>query len=459
MATRTRACILAAVAGAVLLEAGTAGSRAEDEKVQEFQGKWVPLERPVAGQAPGRSHAHPLGDEIRAGGRTFAVRREGRSKPQVALKAGATPSTPVREDKPLTFTWSDERGSGEIHLRFFQAPGGGWHWFSAEALAVDFPAQGVRFYDLDADGRIEPGADGWSLAEAGLFLPLEGSLVAGPDVVALKGVDPEGRKVRAALERMPGNDLQLLATSRLNLMRAHSGLPPVVHDEERAKPATAHARYLQANQWKDDFNPYGQKAGAPGASDAWDRIVGKSLIQRTPHARVVEAWFCSWLNRGPLVDPTLGRIGVNEGPPEMTVLNFADAMEKPIPKEQAWENPVLVPAEGTRDFPTAFFAKGEDPPPVPTPEVRGPPLWALFWHRARDPQKFQAKLFELRENKRKGVEEVPVDVLPSEKGTGPGVARGVVPGTPLKPRTWYRVAYTFELEGKEQARSARFLTR
>ena len=52
-------------------------------------------------------------------------------------------------------------------------------------------------------------------------------------MVALEGVDAEALKVRAALARMEGNDLQVLGTTRLNRIRAHLGLTPVIHDVGR----------------------------------------------------------------------------------------------------------------------------------------------------------------------------------------------------------------------------------
>jgi uncharacterized protein YkwD len=163
--------------------------------------------------------------------------------------------------------------------------------------------------------------------------------------------------------------------------RAAVGLPSVVLDPELSKGCMEHAAYMKLNKDTDamaGLNAHHQRPNLPGATPAGAKC-GKAadLFPGVSDLEVaVDGWMAGLYHRRPILDPTLGKIGVGYAKlPDgsyMAALMFVDG--KDASAADKW--PVPYPANNQNDIPLDFG--NEVPNPVPGGGRAGYPITIQF---------------------------------------------------------------------------------
>jgi hypothetical protein len=337
-----------------------------------------------------------------------------------------------------------------VHVR--RADDGTWHAAVLAGRRLTRGAFAVDLVDLDGDGAITPGADGYRAPGATLTLPLGDSVVVGAERIAISEV--RGDRLVGDVTALASVEDRRDALARINDLRLRLGLPPVELDDALSAACTAHAAYLRTNRWSGYTNPHGQSEERPGYSEEGHRAARASVIMGEPHPRAIAAYYRTVYHRAGFSDPFLERVGISTGPRRISVIDVqsaSPALDEPHPE---WKDPILVPADGAVDFPTRFCNRGEVPAPTTRPARRGNPLTLLFARWDHGVIDIRAELVRID-----GDEQVEVPVLVAEPQQGSRLL-GVVPEEPLASGATYRVTYRLErYEEPEQVVTATFRTR
>ncbi len=448
------------LAALVLVSAAAAGA-AE----REFRGKRVPIHFPPHSQWIAGHPVHRLGTELRLGGVSFPVAEE-KGEVLVGVVPGGEPLVRIGAGKPVRFAWTEAGAKREALLAFARDDGGTWTFWAAEAVRFSIDGEVLRLYDADADGRYgDLARDGWSAGDADQVLPLAKQIPLGPLLLGIRSIDPDGGRIVAETAPLPGTKPQVAALVRLNRLRTANGLPPALLDVGLSAACTAHASYLALHGWNGRSNPHGQDLGPAGASAEGLAAARRSVISpNRPETTIDDCWR-TFYHRVGLMGAALDRIGVNEDPPDLAVVDVGrgfgegdeaaraagdeDVVQPKVP-EWPWAEPVLVPADGSAGFPVAA---GPELPKEPVPSLgsRGTPIMALF-REGTEVAGFAGTLEEFR-----GTAAVALPVLVADPGDFPS-ARGLVPARPLRAGTLHRATFTWRSGGKECRRTVRFTT-
>lgn len=428
-------------------------------KEREYKGRRVNVDDPPASQVAGYPELWPVEGELKLDGCSFAIEK-GSTGPRVATSPGGAVFAPLVSGKTVIFKWKDASGvARETAMRFVEE-GGCWGRHATRGYRYRIADEDVVLVDLDADGRLDVGRDGFLAGDSTVACPLRPVLVLGRETVTLKSLEPDGSKLVAETAPVPGVAQQIDAMVALNRLRLRNGLLPVTLDEKLCAGCTAHGRYLQLNHWNPSTNPHSQSLGPNGASPEGAAAAERSIISPRAPADSIDHFFLTYYHRLGMMSAALTRIGVNAEPNGLSIVDTADWVEE-APDEGddapavggngAWSGPCFVPANGSTGFPVA--AASEMPKdPVPDMGRRGCALTMYFPIRSPDLTGFRAELVAIN-----GRRETQVPVLVADRGSLTWVY-GVVPESPLRGNTWHRVTWIYTLDGKEVRHTVRFKT-
>ena len=167
----------------------------------------------------------------------------------------------------------------------------------------------------------------------------------------------------------------------------------------------------------------------------------------------LDSFFRTYYHRYDLLDPSLARIGVADGPRWIVVVDAKNGVGEEDVKDLGWNDPILSPADGQTRFSPAFCNRGEAPEPVDLAYSRGNPLMANFTMDDRFITKFVGRLVQVTPEG-----DVPVPTMSPDQAHALHVF-GVVPKKPLERDSVYRIDYTYEANEKPESATATFRTR
>ncbi len=238
--------------------------------------------------------------------------------------------------------------------------------------------------------------------------------------------------------------------------RAAAGLPPVALDPVLSKGCMEHAEYMKLNKDTDamaGLNAHHQRPGLPGATaegakcgKAADLFPGVSDLEVA-----VDGWMAGLYHRRPIMDPTLGKIGVGYARlPDgsyMAALMFVDS--KDAVADSKW--PIAYPADNQTEIPLDFG--NEVPNPVPGGGRAGYPI-TIQYPPFDKVAGVTAKLVA-------GGKDIPFYLSDPEHPATSFGQYGVVciiPKVPLSPRTTYTATVSGSWKGKPSSRTWKFTT-
>lgn len=418
-----------------------------------LKGKRVALKETPRTQWTAHDPIHVVGDTIMIDGRAFPVSSKSDSL-RVATTPDGIPNTGVTNSNIPILTWTRDGARHEVQLRFSLDEKGVWKYRAENAWEFRVGVESIRLIDTDANGRYDAfGVDGFTTYDSPFVLPLAREFVVGSCHVQIESINPDGSSLKALITPIRAGASELAALVRINRWRAANGLPSVTYDPLLCEHCTAHADYLRRHSWSGTTDPHYEDAGAEGATPGGAIAAKRSVISKGSVAATLDGFLDTYYHRIPFMAPALERIGINEKPDDLTVIDVREGMEKTWPVAGGWPCPVFSPASGARDVPTA--AVGEQPhEPVSSLGTRGLPLMVLF--DFKDPSsisEFAGKLYE-----RKGTKEVEVPTLSADPW-GMAFIQGIVPAAKLGPRSQYRAVFTWTEHGKAATQSVEFTTR
>lgn len=250
---------------------------------------------------------------------------------------------------------------------------------------------------------------------------------------------------------------ELRVKNLVDRYRAAVGLPPVVLDPVLSKGCMEHAEYMKLNKDSDamaGLNAHHQRPHLPGATPAGAKC-GKAadLFPGVSDLEVaVDGWMAGLYHRRPILDPTLGKIGVGYAKlPDgslMAALMFVDGKDP----SAAGKWPVPYPASKQTDIPLDFG--NEIPNPVPGGGRAGYPITIQFppFDKVTG---VTAKLVD------GGGKPVPFHLSDPEHPATSFGQYGVVcliPELPLSPRTTYTATVTATWKGATRTWTWSFTT-
>lgn len=423
------------------------------------QGSGVVLEtKPVeltahhAGQRDGLRTVHALPESFAIGEHEFSQTRL-RGTLTLAVAPGRPPSKRIRGEKILDLKVPTEKGTRKVRVHFRNVDGDRWEYRMAEGRRLEVDKVSIDLIDANADGRIDTsGADVYAWPDSALVLPLTEEILVGATKLTFVEISPDGSEVRARVEPIAGAKDQVAALVLINELRGRNGLPGVELDAELSAACTAHATYLKRNKWSGYTNPHGEVEGQPGYSAEGHSAAQRAIIMRADHASALVAFFTSYYHRAPLIDPYVERVGISTGSHVISVID-AKSGRREVGPEEPWNEPILVPADGSTGFATAFCSSGEQPEPCSNPERRGMPLMALFAAPDHGVTEFRGALVRVDGDDEASVPTIVPAARPYSR------MFGLIPAKPLAGGATYRVTYHFTQNGSQETRTATFETR
>ena len=230
----------------------------------------------------------------------------------------------------------------------------------AEAFRAKFGAAVLRFFDLDADGKLAVGSDGLSIEDAPFVVPIVAELLLrdGQFQVAFDGT--------ASLRLAPvdlgeANDL-VADASVLTELRVRAGLAPFVLDLKRCADSRKHCDYAVRNGTWDGsqgVSIHHEDADQPGYTPEGAAAgVASDLLPNPPSLKDALVGFHATVWHGvPIFDPDVSRVGVALVERKLAMLSFVDQKSPRVD--------FIHPADGATGIPCAFSSHGEAPNPVP----------------------------------------------------------------------------------------------
>jgi hypothetical protein len=418
-----------------------------------FKGKKVALKDAPRTQWTGHDPVRPVGDAIAIDGFKFpASVKDGQL--HVSTVPDGAPSTGVTAASTPSFTWTADDAKREVQLRFSSDAQGVWRYRAENAWEYKVGGETLRLVDTDANGRFDAfGVDGVTTYDSPLVLPLVKEFNLGASHVEVASISPDGSTLVATVTPIKAGKSELAALVRINQWRAAAGLPPVSYDPTLCEHCSAHAEYLRRHNWDGWTDPHQEEAGSDGATPGGKLAAESSVIGRGPVSTTLDRFLDTYYHRIPFMAPALERIGINDKPEDITVIDVHEGVHKMWPKAAGWSCPVFSPAPGARDVPTA--AVGEQPhEPVAAFDTRGLPLMVLFdfTHHTGVPG-FAGKLYQ-----RKGNKEVEVATLPADPWQWAS-CQGIVPAAKLAAKSQYRAVFTWIDHEKIATQVVDFTTR
>lgn len=238
--------------------------------------------------------------------------------------------------------------------------------------------------------------------------------------------------------------------------RAAANLPPVALDPVLSKGCMEHANYMRLNKDTEamaGLNAHQQRPDLPGATPdgakcgkAADLFPGVSDL-----GVAVDGWMSGLYHRRPIMDPTLGKIGVGYAKlPDgsyMAALMFVDGKDPAMASK--W--PIAYPADNQTDIPLDFG--NEIPNPIPGGGRAGYPITIQF-------PPFD-KVTGVTAKLTSGGKDVPFYLSDPEHPATSFGQYGVVcliPKVPLAPKTTYAVTVSGSWKGKPSTYAWKFST-
>lgn len=398
-----------------------------------------------------RAQVHTVADAITIAAQAFPVTISD-GKLRVATVPQGAPSTTVSSGATASLTWTDAGAKRAVVLRFVADGQGGWRYFAVQGFEYKIGGELLRLVDANADGKFDDFAiDGCTTYDSTVMLPLRKELVLGSNRVRIASIAADGSSVVASVEPIKIHPLELAALMRLNRWRSANGLCSVDLDPALSKNCSAHAAYLRLHDWSGNTNPHSQELGPEGATPEGNSAAGRSVICKGGVSVTLEGFLTTYYHRAPLMSPALERIGLNEKPEDITVIDVSEGLDKPWPVAEGWSCPSITPAPGARGV--TLSAMSEQPhEPVSDLGSRGLPLMLLFDSKETGVKDFKGKLFE-----RKGAKLTEVPSLVADPWDFPFM-QGIVPVAKLKAKTRYHAEFSFTIGGKVQSKVIDFET-
>jgi len=451
MSSSHGAIALLLAAGAALL--GPASWMRNGAGETTFKGKKISwAEAPTTQLAAARDPVHLVGEALVIAGQSFPAATADGGKLRISTVPQGTPSTTLSSGSIASLTWTDDSGKRSVAVRFFVDGQGAWRCHAAQGWEFKIGGELLRLIDANADGRYDDfGGDGCTTYDSAVMLPLRKELVLGSNRVRIASITGDGATLVASLEPIKVGASELAALAKLNRWRSTHGLCAVDFDPTLSKNCSAHAEYLRMHHWTGNTNPHSQDLGPEGKSPEGASAAGRSVICKGGVAVTLEGFLTTYYHRLPLMSPALARIGLNEKPDDITVIDVGQGLDDPWPAAEGWSCPAITPGPGARGVTLSAFTE-QPHEPVSEMGSRGLPLMLLFDSKEKGVKEFKGKLFE-----RKGAKLLEVATLLADPWDFP-FAQGIVPASKLKAKSRYQAEFTWTLGGKAQSKVIEFVT-
>jgi len=319
----------------------------------------------------------------------------------------------------------------------------------APGLADELPKKAWRvklfgrkylFFDLDDDGRLEPGGgDGFTIEKAPFVVSLPQALLMpeGQFWPAHEGKDLVLTRQELELEA----ELVEVA-AELNALRLRGALAPIAIDLEACAHAELHLDYLEFNGLSRKLSlnihhedPEARGYTLEGAKAGQVGVIGFGRSLREDLA----GWYASAYHGAKILDPKLKRVG----------LARKNNLSLLYPTDAPWHGrePWVHPADGAVDIPTEFSRGGEIPNPAPGTDMgrgAGFPLIVLLPRSLHRKRLVAFELFGRRDKPVPGFASAPSQPASPDLADNLGCAF-FVPEEPLAGETRYRAR--LEIEG------------
>ncbi len=445
---------LAPLLALLVLAAAAATARGADEDERTFKSTETVLEGTLRSQYLALDPFHALDDELRFGEIVYAVERTKRGiKLRPVEKGPAAHTLTTGADVVLRARHGKKARNLRVRMRPRREKDG-WEYGVVGARRFEIEGEAVLLVDANADGRFVAGdEDGYVAPGDTHLLPLSRNLIVGRHRIEVRALAPDGTSLRGVVRALKGSEEQLKALDWINRLRAVVGLPPVAVDAELSKPCTAHADYLRANGWTGYSDPHEEEEDAPGYTPEGEAAARRCVIMGAPHRHAIWSYWRTYYHRLPFLHPDLERVGISEGHRWISVIDATKGRRDVDIPGDGWADPILVPADGSRDFAAEFCPQGEAPQPVRHPASRGNPLMVYFTFADPGVTQFRGELVRITDEG-----DVPVKTLLPKTRFAVN-ARGLIPERRLARDALYRVTYHFRRDGEDETYTATFRTR
>lgn len=309
----------------------------------------------------------------------------------------------------------------------------------AEAFRAKVGATVVRYFDLDADGKLAVGTDGMAIDDAPFVVPIVAALLLreGQFEVAFDGTSAV---VLAPQDLGPLRDL-VSDAAVLTEMRMRAGLKPFALDLNCSAACRSHCDYVVGNGLlegtigisihdEDPARPGWTKEGAAAGStsDLWP------FATSLQEALIV--FYGTVWHAVPIFDPTIERVGVAIVPKKIAMLGFVGIGPSQID--------FAHPADGATHIPCEFNRNGEVPSPVPgRGNASGCGFPVLMRLSGKLGELESAQLLDPKGRAVNGTSSSPEHPANQDWPTNSKCA-AFVPSMPLLPGTTYRAVFKFK---------------
>lgn len=314
-----------------------------------------------------------------------------------------------------------------------------------EAWVARLGRKEVWFLDLDGDGSIGAGKDGFAMKGIPFYVRLPKTLLLQQGQFHIR-VDTGAGKLGLTHDPLDINPQVIQKAAVLTDVRLNAGLEPVTLDSEASRRCGLHIEYLKQNGMADGsggLSAHGEDPSKPGytregAAAGAGSNIGFGVAN---YGVAVLEWYSMAWHGAPMVDPTLRKVGVG--------LKYGVAMFYKYAHEGYQEEPYLHPPDGAINVLRNFSVRGELPDPVPgVPGKKlgrgcGFPIHIRPAGKVSDRKLVKAKLFDAKGKSLAGLFSCPQKPATSEWPSNASCAF-FVPFVPLKGGTRHRAEFHFE---------------
>jgi uncharacterized protein YkwD len=294
--------------------------------------------------------------------------------------------------------------------------------------------------------------------------PPPGPLVADKKAPDRSPILPSPLREKSPPPPTAGGDPTAGILTRINSLRAATGLAAVALDGGLSRGCVVHASYLARNAARLPKPPdelEDEDAALPGFSADGRTAARRGLAASGEPRQALDALMASGFRRLRFLDPGLLRIGVGAARDTtgawVSVFNF-EVAEVALPPARSTRPPVVYPADAQQDVPLAF-AGNEVPDPIPEAKrkLAGFPVTVTFAPRSSIVGA-EARLLDGKDR------EVPVWFSSPGKPANPkyrqhqGTTLCLIAMDALEPGTTYTVRASAQVNGKAWSRDCRFTT-
>jgi hypothetical protein len=223
-----------------------------------------------------------------------------------------------------------------------ELPSSGWQ--------VKVGSQVARFLDLNADGVLEPDADGISMPPSPFVVPIPPVLLlpGGQFELAFDGV----RAVNLVRQKLGAVDAFLADAAVVTELRMRAGVRLAAVDADMSAACERHCDYLQANRMSDGSAGLAAHQEDPGKP----RYTPEGAEAGRQSCIGFLGWYATAWHGPPIVEPSLRRFGAAFK--HRVAMYYGPLGFAPV-------RPFVHPADGATEVPRAFGSRGELPNPVP----------------------------------------------------------------------------------------------